>query len=54
MRSLTVNSVTFILFTPFGMVLLGGAIILVVVVIVILILGKRQKIPEVKESYTST
>jgi hypothetical protein len=54
MRSLTVNSVTFILFTPFGMVLLGGVIILVVVVIVILSLGKRQKIPEVKETYTST
>jgi hypothetical protein len=54
MLSLTVNSVTFILFTPFGMVLIGGAIIIIVVVIVILILGKRQKIPEVKESYTST
>jgi len=39
-RSLTVNSVTFILFTPFGIALLGGAIILIIIVAV-LRRGKR-------------
>jgi hypothetical protein len=41
MRSLVVNSVTFILFTPFGMALLGGVIILIIIVIVVLRRGKR-------------
>jgi hypothetical protein len=43
-RSLTVNSVTFILFTPLGMALTGG-IILLAVIVVLLILRRRPKIP---------
>jgi hypothetical protein len=43
-RSLTVNSVTFILFTPFGIALLGGAIILIIVIVVVLMRGKSKKL----------
>jgi hypothetical protein len=43
-RSLTVNSVTFILFSPLGMALTGG-IILLAVIVVLLILRRRPKIP---------
>jgi hypothetical protein len=41
-RSLTVNSVTFILFTPFGIALMGGAIILIIIIIVVLMRGKSK------------
>jgi len=47
-RSLTVNSATFILFTPLGMALTGG-IILLAVIVAVLVLRRRPKMPESKE-----
>jgi len=47
-RSLTVNSVTFILFTPLGVALTGGIIVLAVIVVV-LVLRRKPKMPESKE-----
>jgi len=46
-RSLTVNAVTFILFTPFGIALLGG--IILIIIIAVLIFRRRPKIPENKK-----